>query len=41
MRRIQADMKIRNWLRDCSKEHAGADPSHSTTGEMIISPCFV
>ena len=22
--RIQADMEIRNWLRDCSKEHAKA-----------------
>ena len=22
--RVQADMEIRNWLRDCSKEHAKA-----------------
>ena len=22
--RVQADMEIRNWLRDCSKEHARA-----------------
>ena len=22
--RVQADMEIRNWLRDCAKEHAKA-----------------
>ena len=22
--RVQADMEIRNWLRDCSREHAKA-----------------